>query len=117
VQRVQAWRQAHPGYWRRCQRRAADALQETSTTQPAVPQAVVEQDDLVALQEPWAAQSPLWVGLISHLTGSALQEDIATTTRQLHSRGQAVLGQNARRPIYGKTSADHGSGAARAAPV
>jgi len=32
------------------------------------------------------------VGLIAHLTGDALQEDIARTLRTLHSRGQAVMG-------------------------
>jgi hypothetical protein len=32
------------------------------------------------------------VGLISMMTGSALQEDIAATTRALLSKGQDILG-------------------------
>jgi len=33
------------------------------------------------------------VGLISMMTGSALQEDIAATTRALLSKGQDILGR------------------------
>jgi hypothetical protein len=117
VLRVQAWREAHPGYWRRANRRRQDALQETLITQAPVGEREAEQDDPSALQETLTAQSPLLVGLISHLAGSALQEDIALMTRRLHSRGRAVLGIDAGRPDYAKTPHRHGSGAARAAPV
>lgn len=116
VERVQAWRKAHPGYWRRSKRRRA-ALQDILITQPPAEQAPAPPDDASALQDGLSAQSPLIVGLISHLTGSALPEDIAVMTRQLHSRGRAVLGTDVPRPAYGKTPHCKGPGAARAAPV
>jgi hypothetical protein len=34
VERVRAWRQAHPGYWRRQGSKPPDALQDDSTPQP-----------------------------------------------------------------------------------
>lgn len=44
------------------------------------------------------------VGLIAHLTGDALQEDIARTLRTLHSRGRAVMGIDVPRSDYAKTN-------------
>ncbi|NBQ59125.1 MAG: hypothetical protein EBU32_12270 [Opitutaceae bacterium] len=49
------------------------------------------QDDVVALQDTWQAQPPLLVGLIAHLTGTALQEDMVPVMRRLITRGQALL--------------------------
>jgi hypothetical protein len=37
-------------------------------------------------------QTPLFVGLIAMLAGSTLQDDIATTTRQLVAKGYDILG-------------------------
>jgi hypothetical protein len=37
-------------------------------------------------------QPAVMVGLISMMTGSALQEDIAVTTRALLSKGRDILG-------------------------
>jgi hypothetical protein len=45
-----------------------------------------------ALQEVLLMQPAVMVGLISMMTGSALQEDIAATTRALLSKGQDILG-------------------------
>ena len=100
VARVQAWRQAHPGYWRRKGPKGSLALQEISNPQPADNPPPTAQDDGVALQDLLRAQSPVLVGLIAQLTGSALQEDIAAMTRRLHSRGRAVLGLDAPGPLY-----------------
>lgn len=93
VQRVQAWRAAHPGYGKR-RRRKQDALQDMMTTQTSPPQAPAAPDDGVPLQETWRGQPPLLVGLIAHLTGSALQEDMAPVMRRLIARGQALLEPN-----------------------
>jgi hypothetical protein len=41
-------------------------------------------------------QPAVMVGLISMMTGSALQEDIAATTRALLSKGQDILGKGLR---------------------
>jgi hypothetical protein len=93
VQRVQEWRREHPGYWRK-QKPASQR------TQPADPQPVnpeqksrnVPRSDLSTLQEICLTQHPAFVGLISMVTGSTLQEDIALTSRNLLLRGQNILG-------------------------
>ncbi len=93
VQRVRDWRAANPGYWRRSRERK-DALQEMMKSQIPPAQEAVRQDEVVALQETWRAQPPLLVGLIAHLTGTALQEDMAPVMRRLITRGQALLEPN-----------------------
>ena len=80
--RVRAWRAAHPGYGRKKSPRRP-ALQEHS---PAQPVDIDEQSDVLsapALQDVSLAQSLVLTGLIAHLTGAALQEDIAITSRRL----------------------------------
>ena len=68
VERVRAWRQAHPGYWR-CKRSATPH----------------------ALQDAFFMQPTMLVGLIAHLTGLSLQDDIATTARRLQQLGRDIL--------------------------
>ena len=82
VVRVRAWRAAHPGYARKKLSRRR-ALQEHSSAQPVD---IPTQSDLLsapALQDVSRAQSLVLTGLIAHLTGAALQEDIACTSRRL----------------------------------
>jgi hypothetical protein len=87
VARVQAWRKQHPDYWkRRCKK--GIALQEMSSAQ-AVDQ---QRDEEKLLQEMISLQPVAMVGLISQLTGHALQEQIVTQLRQYHTRGQMILG-------------------------
>src|SRR6266436_3906894 len=73
VARVQAWRSRHPGYWRRG-RRVGTALQEVSMAQPAV-----------------------LIGLIAHIVGTPLQDDIVRTTDRLLRLGQDILATSAAR--------------------
>jgi hypothetical protein len=68
VKRVQEWRKAHPGYWRSNRSCNESALQDSSKTQLAV-----------------------LVGLISHFTGSALQDDIAFTLCRMQQLGNDIL--------------------------
>ena len=87
VKRVQAWRKAHPGYWRKSRK----PLQDDSDAQP-----VGNEEDKVnltadALQDEILTQPALLVGLISTLTGHALQDDIAMQVLQFHHRGQQIL--------------------------
>lgn len=117
AERVRAWQAEHPDYWKQRRRKARVVLQDRSNAQPALGQRSTNQDEATVLQDVLAAQSPVVVGLIAHLTGSVLQDDIAQMMRRLHSRGRAVLGKAVPRPAYGKTSHRNGSGAARAAPV
>jgi hypothetical protein len=44
-----------------------------------------------ALQDAFFMQPPLFVGLIAHLTGLSLQEDIAMTARRLQQLGRDIL--------------------------
>ena len=56
-------------------------------------------------------------GLIAHLTGLALQEDIAPILRSLHSHGRAIQGIDVLRPDYAKTTDRSRTGAAHADPI
>ena len=94
VVRVQAWRRAHPGYWKRTGRKAGVALQDLLITQGSGDQRDPEQDDGIALQDHWQTQAPVVIGLIAHLTGIALQEDIASMTGRLIAKGQALMSRN-----------------------
>lgn len=96
VARVRDWRRIHPGYWKRTPVATASTLQEDCSSQP------VDQKPLPAglaplpLQDVWrgdvATQHALVVGLISMLTASTLQEDIALTGRRLVAKGREILG-------------------------
>ena len=93
VRRVQEWRKAQPGYWRR-------KTSGSENTQPLVRQSINPDQSSCnvprrlpgTLQDDCLSQHPVVVGLISMVTGSTLQEDIAATTRQLLLRGRNILG-------------------------
>jgi hypothetical protein len=93
VLRVQRWRRDHPGYWKRT------AL-SSQGTQPVDEQRLNPDQSSrnatralpTALQDDCLTENPMFIGLISMFTGSTLQEDIATTTRQLLLRGRNILG-------------------------
>ena len=90
-QRVQEWRKAHPGYWRRGPKRE-NALQDDCSSQVLDRQLDRCELNTSALQDDCLLQPPLVVGLIAQLTGSALQDDIAVTVRRMHADGQRILG-------------------------
>ncbi len=84
---------SHPGYWRKgnptSQGTQAVESQSANLDQGScnVPRSLPG-----TLQDFFLAQDPAFVGLISMVTGSTLQEDIAATTRQLLLRGRNILG-------------------------
>ena len=82
VARVRAGRAAHPGYGRKKSSRRRTS-QEHSSTQPVDINTQSGALDAPALQEVSLAQTLVLTGLIAHLTGAALQEDIALTSRRL----------------------------------
>ena len=92
ITRVQDWRQAHPGYWRRRQPKGETALQDDSAAQPVGVQRDSSELVRFALQDGSLMQPAVVVGVISNLTGTALQDDIVVTLRELHARGQSILG-------------------------
>lgn len=117
TQRVREWQAAHPGYWKRRRRRPAVVLQDPSVNQVTEAQPIAEPDISGVLQDPSTDQALLLLGLIAHLAGSVLQEDIAETARSLQSRGRAVMGNDVRWPAYAKTSDRTPTPAARAGPI
>jgi hypothetical protein len=96
VERVRVWRAAHPGYWRAHRRGLGVALQGA-----LIAQALDTPADLTrrALQDALSMQGPVLIGLIAHLSDSALQVDIASTARGLLQLGQDILaGQRSHAP-------------------
>jgi hypothetical protein len=94
VARVQAWRVAHPGYWRRSAAQRLEtriALQDVCRAQPI--EVTNDSPALVqdALQDLLSSQPAILIGLIAHFIGSALQDDIASSTRRLLQLGQDIL--------------------------
>jgi len=74
VERVRAWRAAHPGYRSHPGARSTTALQDDSSVQ------AIERDEksptsaALALQDLLREQPVVLIGLIANLTGSVLQE-------------------------------------------
>ena len=108
VERVQRWRERHPGYWRKKRSSRPSALQdlapsEVSQTQPITINEIGLLADDFGLCEPSKApragalqdlayvQVPLLAGVVSLLIGDALQDRFATFTRELVDRGKRVL--------------------------
>ena len=93
VRRVQAWRKSHPGYWKK--KNPSSQSPQAVAPQPVKPAQSsrnVPRGLPGTLQDDCLTQDPAFVGLISMMTGSTLQEDIAATTRQLLLRGRNILG-------------------------
>ena len=74
VARVQLWRAAHPGYWRRAKGESRD--------RPGAP---------VALQDLLLDQPAVLIGFIAQFTGSTLQDDLVRSTRRLVELGNDIL--------------------------
>jgi len=121
VERVRRWRAAHPGYWRKKRPPQQDALQEICIGQHADVQEDTAKSPESALQEICSLQPALIVGLISVLTGHALQEDIAASARIFQSRGEDILRmRRSVTPVSDYESQTHSvcpSTATRAAPI
>jgi len=90
VERVQRWRAANPGYWRRSKRRQG-ALQDPLIAQAAVNIANTHPAPKDALQDLLISQPAVMVGLIAQLTGFALQDDIARAARRMQQLGNDIL--------------------------
>jgi len=93
IERVQQWRKNNLEYWKRTNR--STALQDHLAPQPTENKEDNSQIDAQpkkhALQDLLMAQSPVIIGLISNLTGSALQDDIANTLLRMQQFGQEIL--------------------------
>ena len=119
VHHVQAWRKAHPGYWRK-RRKRQKPLQDHCSPQVLVPPMDTPALAPRALQDVILTQGLLLTGLVVQLTDSALQEDIASTTQRLVRLGQQIQGPSRqaaeRLPCPGSGRSSHGRGQASAVP-
>lgn len=98
VERVRQWRSAHPGYWRRQGSRTPNALQDDLASQAPQKQQLETGLTPHALQDVFFLQPTVVVGLIAHLTGLTLQEDIAATARRLQQLGRDSLHRSPSHP-------------------
>jgi len=92
--RVQDWRTIHPGYWRKRTRLGRYILRGKLAE-------VVRE---FALQDMIDTQFLLLTGLVSHLTGVALQDEIASEIRRLILLGHDILNQTAQAPAASRES-------------
>jgi hypothetical protein len=98
IERVQKWRQAHPGYWKK-----TGPL--SNGMRVIAPQAVKPAQEscnacvgcVGTLQDVCLAKNPLFMGLLSVITGSTLQDDMVSTIEDLVIRGRKILGASASR--------------------
>jgi hypothetical protein len=130
VKRVQDWRKEHPGYWKRCKKKAALPLQDACPAQLVEQEPVTKEVSLPQKEplqdvskEAWIMKHPLVVGLISHLMACTLQGDIAQIIRLLVGKGRDILDQPSRTLTKGnliyddqKTTADPRAGSPDSAP-
>jgi hypothetical protein len=93
TRRAQEWRKEHPGYWKRKQPRSGRS--QAVGDEPLKPEQTscnVPPQSSRALQDICLSQDPAFIGLISMVTGSTLQEDIVSTARHLVAKGRDILG-------------------------
>ena len=104
VARVQAWRRDHPGYSQNKRRTPVAESPPPAAVTPATPtpppaaEAAPRQKSCNAqtghpalpLQDILDAQPIVLIGLIAHIWGSALQEDIASALRRLVQLGHDI---------------------------
>lgn len=93
VERVRAWREANPGYWKRSPRLRRCTLQDECETQPSEVQTDNAKNAGRTLQEEIFLQPAFLVGLIAQTIGSTLQEEIAESARRMQTRGLDILGR------------------------
>ena len=106
VERVQRWRKAHPGYWRRKPKNKPTALQNSLNLQ--LTENNDNRDDFVspALQDFLILQPAVFIGLISQLTGYALQEDIAMVARRMQQLGNDILNSQHKGGNHGRKTSN-----------
>jgi hypothetical protein len=110
VKRVQQWRDAHPGYWRRKVKTSADALQDACIAEPIENNENKSDFAVDALQDSFIAQPAVLVGLIAQFTGCALQDDIAMAARRMQRLGSDILNPFPKGDRHGKTPYLPGAG-------
>jgi hypothetical protein len=93
VQRVQEWRKNHPGYWRKKSCINPEPLQDILMSEHIENKPDIAKLENSALQDIINAQPVVILGLISNITGIALQDDMVATIRRLLQLGQDFTNQ------------------------
>jgi hypothetical protein len=93
VQRVRDWRKCHPGYWKK-RNPISQGIQaaEEHAVKPEHESCNVPTATPGTLQDFWQAQEPAFIGLLSMITGSTLQEEIVGTAHNVVIQGRNILG-------------------------
>ena len=92
--RVREWRARHPGYWRKKKPAPHDALQESCRAQVPPDKETMTPEPSDALQELCVMQPAVLVGLISTISGCALQEEgTRQVKRQMAKVAAFILAQ------------------------
>ena len=94
TRRVQQWRKDHPGYSKKKKPPASRGSHNTASriAKPEKTSCNASSSSLGALQDFCLAKTPVFIGLLSMVTGDTLQEDIAATIGELLLRGRKILG-------------------------
>ena len=90
VRRVQQWRKRNPGYWKKMkikQQALQDHLSENSAEKHKDRSKLTK----TPLQDLLTHYPAVIVGLLAHLSGSPLQDDIAETGLRLQQLGRDIL--------------------------
>jgi len=88
--RIQAWRARHPGYRRKTVRRR-NALKDVSMTEAVDSVSKTGISVRGPLQDLLTAQPTVLIGLIAHLVGTPLQDDLVRAIDRLLRLGQDLL--------------------------
>jgi hypothetical protein len=91
VRRIQPWRAANAGYWRRAKAKAGQALQDESSVQATDLNGKSSTLAHTTSQDLILAQPFVLIGLLANLSGYALQDDIAAFAHRLHTLGRDII--------------------------
>jgi len=119
TERVQQWRKAHPKYWRRKAAQFENALQDPLNAQPSDIAGDNPGSVDGALQGLLITQPFVMLGLIAHLTGDALQDNIDATLLRLQQLGRDIAHQHTREKggYYGIQNSYHCASGAQGPPT
>lgn len=93
TRRVQQWREQNPGYSKKKSSPPnGNQATDSQTVKGEQKSCNACGGNVGTLQDVCLTQSPLFVGVLSVITGSTLQDDILATVRDLVIRGRKILG-------------------------
>ena len=94
VDRVREWRKKHPEHGGKKKPAKQEVLQDSLQEESQSKQEVEPQFVSPVLQDACSSQTAVIIGLIAHLTGQVLQDDIAATARRLQEFGNDILNRS-----------------------